>query len=127
MAIELINPNSKKEYVSTSEKRLKNPSKWYVSPLKSRTLFAILQKHNTTQATGNSMLPLAMDFAKFGLKKVTGPCSDGFHLVDDSSLGFKEKAVSDDYLDTLPMNVLIEVGGWVGEVSNLSSTDKKKS
>jgi hypothetical protein len=130
----LIDLSARDEKVSSLDKN-KEKTKWVIGPLSARQLFLLYSKHEAgTRALANNKATaagmaagamLAYDFARFGLKEVKGELGKGFELKETDELGFECKAVSPDYLDVLPMEILMEVGSWVGEYSQAGTEQKK--
>jgi hypothetical protein len=131
----LINLSARAKKVASQDLN-DEKTNFVVGPLSARQLFAILAKHEegTAGMMGNKKMTgkalasgamLAMDMCKYGLKEVKGELGVGFKLEDDDELGFKCKAVSDDYLDVLPIEISMEIGGYVGEMSQAGKNQKK--
>ena len=72
-----------------------------------------------------SMADCAIQFVRYGLKDVEGELGIGFKLTDDTRLGWKNKAVADDYLDALPLDLITEIAEWVTSMSKVGKDQKK--
>ena len=132
----LIDLSARVKKTCTGDKN-KVKTKFIVGPLSARQLFTLFAKHEegakafmtmnakTSQQSIAKGALLALDFAKFGIKEVQGDLGQGFELEDNYELGFECKAVSDKYLDTLPMEISMEIGGEVGSISQAGAEQKK--
>ena len=132
----LIDLSARIEKVCAADKN-KVKTKFIVGPLSARQLFTLFAKHEkgakafenlnakSSQTSIAAGALLALDFVKYGLREVKGELGKGFKLEDDYELGFECKAVSNDYLDTLPMEISMEIGGEVGAISQAGAEEKK--
>ena len=75
--------------------------------------------------SNSSNANVAIDFARLGLRKVKGPLGKGFKMEKCKDYGFECNAVKYEYLDTLPVQILLEIGGWVTQVSKIGEKGKK--
>ena len=125
--LQLVDLGARKSYISELDGN-DEKTKWMLGPLSARQLFAIYAKYEadeeTVQSAASSAL-MAMDFVKYGLKQVVGPLAGGFAMANSSDLGFNAKGVKTSYLDSLPTQLIVEIGGQVALLSTLQEEQKK--
>ena len=122
--LKLLDLTARSEHTSKLEKG-KDKTKFIVGSLASRQMFKIMAKYGNDLADVNSMADCAIQFVRYGLKDVEGELGIGFKLTDDTRLGWKNKAVADDYLDALPLDLITEIAEWVTSMSKVGKDQKK--
>ena len=123
--VKLLDLSYREEFESGLDDN-KEKSQFVIGPLTARQMFSVYNKNEQGLNGSNAAnANVAIDFARLGLKKVKGPLGKGFKVEKCKDYGFECNAVKFDYLDTLPVQLLLEIGGWVTEVSKLGEKGKK--
>ncbi len=127
--LSLIDLGARQEFISTLDTD-DEKTRWMIGPLSARQLFGVYAKYEgdgeeeVLQSPAQSAL-MAMDFVKYGLKQVVGPLSSGFTMTSSTDLGFSSKCVKSSYLDRLPTELIVELGGQIATISTLGTEQKK--
>jgi len=124
VGLKLLDLSSREEKVSEQDDN-EEKTTWTIGPCSTRQMFAVYSKYagDGSELTLKSQVGMAFDLTRLGLKAVKGPLSAGFSLSESSE--FPGDSVAEEYLDRLPISLVIEIGGWVGEVSQVGTEGKK--
>jgi hypothetical protein len=120
--LKLLDLTARAEHKSKLDKS-KEPTKFFVGSLTSRQMFAIMSKYGNQSST--DMANCAIEFVRYGLKDVKGELRKGFKLEESNDLGWYCQVVCDNYLDSLPIDLLSEISTWVTGMSRVGNNEKK--
>lgn len=125
MGLALLDLSAREEKVSAQDDN-ESKTTWIIGACSTRQMFGIYSKFGQTSKGEDTLsveaqVGMAYEMVRLGLKDVKGELSEGFTLVDSLA----GKVACEDYLDRLPLPLIIEIGGWVAEASQIGAEGKK--